>query len=127
MSADTNDRLLAVARIWCAIAVPLLAFYWWRQFSVGWTDGAGHPFGEDFINFWSGARLAIGGEWRVWDATRLAPRSSLIRVSTGRDAADTAFATVLSGHADLDRMEIMAVVLDGDLPADDHRFPVHLL
>lgn len=79
------------------------------------------------MDFHAVVETAIGGEWRVWDATRLAPRSSLIRVSTGRDAADTAFATVLSGRADLDRMEIMAVVLDGDLPVDNHRSPVRLL
>ena len=29
--------------------------------------------------------------WRVVDATCLAPRSSLVRIATGRDAADTAF------------------------------------
>ena len=60
-----DDRLLAIARIWCVIALPLLAFTWWRQSSVGLTDGIGHPLGEDFINFWSGARLALGGDWRT--------------------------------------------------------------
>lgn len=79
------------------------------------------------MDFHAVVETATGGQWQVWDATRLAPRSSLIRVSTGRDAADTAFATVLSGRADLDRMEITAVVLDGRLPADDHRSPVRLL
>ncbi|MBV1856625.1 transglutaminase family protein [Catellatospora sp. NEAU-YM18] len=79
------------------------------------------------MDFHAVVETATGGEWQVWDATRLAPRSSLVRVSTGRDAADTAFATILSGHADLDRMEITAIVLDGDLPADDHRSPVRLL
>jgi transglutaminase-like putative cysteine protease len=79
------------------------------------------------MDFHAVVETASGGPWRVWDATRLAPRSSLIRVSTGRDAADTAFATVLSGHADLDQMQIMAIVIDRDLPTDDHRSPVHLL
>ncbi len=31
------------------------------------------------------------GGWYVVDATKLAPRQSLLRVATGRDAADTAF------------------------------------
>jgi len=62
---------------------------------------------------------ALEGRWRVWDATRLAPRQSLVRIATGRDAADVAFATVLSGRADLTSLVIMAVA-DGDLPADDH-------
>ena len=37
------------------------------------------------------------GGWYVVDATRLAPRQSLLRVATGRDAADTAFLTNYGG------------------------------
>jgi hypothetical protein len=79
------------------------------------------------MDFHAVVETAIDGRWQVWDATRLAPRPSLIRVSTGRDAADTAFATVLTGLADLDQMQIMAIILDEDLPHDDHMSPVHLL
>jgi hypothetical protein len=57
--------------------------------------------------------------WEVLDPTRLAPRQSLVRIATGRDAADTAFATTISGDVALDTAEIIAVV-DGDLPTDDH-------
>ena len=39
--------------------------------------------------------------WRVLDPTRLAPRGALVRIATGRDAADTAFATTLRGTAEL--------------------------
>lgn len=58
-------RLIALARIWCAIAAPLLIFHVGRQLTVDWTDGAGAPLGEDFLNFWSGARLAMTGKWPV--------------------------------------------------------------
>jgi transglutaminase-like putative cysteine protease len=61
----------------------------------------------------------IDGRWLVWDATRLAPRPSLVRIATGRDAADTAFATVLSGHAELTTLQVLAVA-GGRLPTDDH-------
>ncbi len=61
----------------------------------------------------------IDGRWQVWDATRLAPRPSLVRIATGRDAADTAFATVLSGNADLTTLQVTAVA-GGRLPRDDH-------
>ncbi|QXC63598.1 transglutaminase family protein [Aquihabitans sp. G128] len=63
------------------------------------------------------ARTTTG--WEVVDATRLAPRSSLVRITTGRDAADTAFATTLRGNAELVAQSVFAIV-DGDLPADDH-------
>jgi transglutaminase-like putative cysteine protease len=35
----------------------------------------------------------VAGRWIVVDATRLAPRAGLVRIATGRDAADTAFLT----------------------------------
>jgi transglutaminase-like putative cysteine protease len=57
--------------------------------------------------------------WWVYDATRLAPRQSLVRIGTGRDAADTSFATVTSGIATLTEMTVTATSA-GDLPVDDH-------
>ena len=60
-----------------------------------------------------------GSGWEVLDPTRLAPRPSLARIATGRDAADTAFATTLRGEAELTTSEVSTVV-DGDLPGDDH-------
>jgi transglutaminase-like putative cysteine protease len=62
---------------------------------------------------------ALDGVWRVWDATRLAPRQTLIRIATGRDAADTALATTISGALTMPEITVLAVA-DGDLPVDDH-------
>ncbi|GAA4341874.1 transglutaminase family protein [Mucilaginibacter gynuensis] len=36
----------------------------------------------------------IGGEWILFDATKLAPLNSLIKIATGRDAADAAIANI---------------------------------
>ena len=60
-----------------------------------------------------------GSGWEVLDPTRLAPRSALTRIATGRDAADIAFATTLTGEAELLSSEV-STVIDGDLPPDDH-------
>jgi transglutaminase-like putative cysteine protease len=68
---------------------------------------------------------ALGGRWRVWDATRLAPRPSLIRIATGRDAADTALATTVAGLLTMPELLITAVA-GGDLPIDDHQAFVEL-
>ncbi len=65
------------------------------------------------------------GRWEVLDPTRQAPRPSLVRIGTGRDAADAAFVTTLRGEAELVSTEVFAVV-DGDLPADDHSASVSL-
>jgi transglutaminase-like putative cysteine protease len=69
------------------------------------------------MDFHAVAEAHIDGAWRVVDATTLAPRSSLVRIATGRDAADAAFLTVASGRADLLDMEVSAVA--DVLPNDD--------
>jgi transglutaminase-like putative cysteine protease len=75
------------------------------------------------MDFHAVVELRRGGAWEVHDPTRLAPRSSLVRIATGRDAADTAFATTLSGTIELISQSVFAVV-EGDLPLDDHVTPV---
>ena len=74
------------------------------------------------MDFHAVAEVLVQGEWQVLDATRLAPRGSLVRIATGRDAADTAFATTLHGQAELLSSEVWAIV-DGDLPARRPRGP----
>ncbi|WP_213813990.1 transglutaminase family protein [Glaciihabitans sp. dw_435] len=59
----------------------------------------------------------VDGEWWVVDATRLAPRQSLLRISTGRDAADTAWLT--SNWTDLAVMSMLVTVAADSLPYDD--------
>jgi transglutaminase-like putative cysteine protease len=65
------------------------------------------------------------GGWWAYDATRLVPRQTLVRVATGRDAADASFATVSSGIATLVSMSVSATS-SGRLPVDDHETPVAL-
>jgi transglutaminase-like putative cysteine protease len=69
------------------------------------------------MDFHAVAEVCIGGQWYVHDATALAPRSTLTRIATGRDAADTAFVTVYRGRAELTSSTVVAVV-DGGLPSD---------
>jgi len=41
----------------------------------------------------------LGGKWCIFDATGLAPLDGLVRISTGRDAGDTAVASLYGGIA----------------------------
>lgn len=68
------------------------------------------------MDFHAVVEAYVGGTWFVVDPTRLAPRSGLVRIATGRDAADTAFVTVLSGAAPLESVEVTATTDD---PASD--------
>lgn len=77
------------------------------------------------MDFHAVVEVRVGGTWQVLDPTRMAPRSSLVRLATGRDAADTAFATTLAGEAILTSTEVGAAI-DGDLPPDDHVSPTVL-
>lgn len=73
--------------------------------------------GLDPMDFHAVVEADIDGVWRVVDPTTLAPRSALVRIATGRDAADTAFLNVLSGRATLLDMTVTATA--DWLPADD--------
>ncbi len=74
--------------------------------------------GCDPMDFHAVVEAFVADGWYVVDATALAPRSSLVRIATGRDAADTAFMTTVSGRADLNWSMVTAVADDG-LPPDD--------
>ena len=65
------------------------------------------------------------GRWWVHDSTGLAPRASLVRIATGRDAADAAFADVISGSAELESLEVTATA-EPFVAADDGIPPVEL-
>lgn len=69
------------------------------------------------MDFHAVAEAFVEGQWRVVDGTLLAPRQSLVRIATGRDAADTAFLDNHKGAINLNKLEVTAVV-DGDLPMD---------
>lgn len=65
------------------------------------------------------------GQWWVVDATGLAPRQTMLRIATGRDASDTAFLTVHSGRVDFTGLRVTATSAT-DLPVDDRSLLVRL-
>jgi transglutaminase-like putative cysteine protease len=76
------------------------------------------------MDFHAVVEADIDGVWSVVDATRLAPTRSLVRICSGRDAADTAFLSLFGGIARFRSMTVTATT-DGPLPApDDAPFPL---
>jgi transglutaminase-like putative cysteine protease len=55
----------------------------------------------------------LEGRWVIFDPTRMAPVDRLVRVGTGRDAKDVAFATIF-GDVRMTRKEL--TVEEGDMP-----------
>ena len=48
----------------------------------------------DPTDFHAVFEVFIGGTWYVFDPTRLAPLNGLVRIATGRDAADVSVCTI---------------------------------
>lgn len=84
-----------------------------------------YPPGCVPMDFHSVPEAYVRGVWQVYDPTRLAPRSSLLRIATGRDASDVAFLGNHGGDITINGMWVNAFV-DGPLPRDDHIHPTTL-
>ncbi|POH66770.1 MULTISPECIES: transglutaminase-like domain-containing protein [Cryobacterium] len=76
------------------------------------------------MDFHAVAEAFLDGAWQVVDATGLAPRQSLMRIATGRDAADTAFLSSAGAAVALNALTVTAVV--DELPRDDVTRPARL-
>ncbi len=112
-AVDTFLARAGVCRDFAHLVVALL-----RALDVPARLAAVYAPGLSPMDFHAVAEAQLDGVWNVVDATTLAPRSSMLRIATGRDAADTAFLTTLAGGLTLTDIEVVAVAVDG-LPADD--------
>lgn len=112
-AADTLLAGAGVCRDYAHLVVALL-----RALNIPARLVAVYAPGCDPMDFHAVAEAIIDGQWVVVDATRLAPRQSLVRIATGRDAADTAFLDNHRGSITLNSYEVTATVR-GDLPVDD--------
>lgn len=81
------------------------------------------------MDFHAVAEAYLDGAWYVVDATRLADRRSLVRIATGRDAADCAFLSYHGGYVGLERLHVDAVTDEPETDAaapDDHEALVQI-
>lgn len=69
------------------------------------------------MDFHAVAEAFVDGHWQVVDGTLLAPRQTLVRIATGRDAADIAFLDNHKGSIALTYLQVLAIV-EGNLPMD---------
>ena len=56
----------------------------------------------------------LGDRWYLFDATRMAALDGMVRIGCGRDAADTAFATIF-GQVNSQPIRVWSEALDGDM------------
>ena len=119
-AVDTLLLRQGVCRDYAHLVIALL-----RALDVPARLAAVYAPGLSPMDFHAVAEAAVDGVWRVADATLLAPRTPLVRIATGRDAADTAFLSTYGGAVDLLSSDVMAVI-DGPLPGDDVHATVSL-
>lgn len=92
-----------VCRDYAHVVIALL-----RAMDVPARYAACYAPGLQPMDFHAVAEAYLDGAWYVIDATRLANRSSLVRIATGRDAADCAFLSFHGGNVSLDHLRVDA-------------------
>jgi transglutaminase-like putative cysteine protease len=118
-SAPTDgavDTLLAgrgVCRDYAHLVVGLL-----RAIEIPARVVAVYAPGLEPMDFHAVAEALVDDAWLVVDSTLLAPRGSMVRIATGRDAADTSFLSDYHGSVVLDSMSVTAVTGE-QLPTED--------
>jgi transglutaminase-like putative cysteine protease len=112
-AVDTLLLRQGVCRDYAHLVIALL-----RALDIPARLAAVYAPGLEPMDFHAVAEALVGGQWCVVDATLLAPRASLIRIATGRDAADTAFMSTYGGAVELTGTQVTATI-EGPLPADD--------
>lgn len=113
-AAETLARREGVCRDYAHVTIALL-----RAAGVPARLVSVYAPGLSPMDFHAVVEAFVDGRWEVVDATRLAPRSHYVRIATGRDAADTAFLTTLSGAVSLSSVEVSAVATE-PFVTDDH-------
>lgn len=122
-SDGASETLLTgagVCRDYAHLVIALL-----RALGVPARMTAVYAPGCDPMDFHAVVEAYVGDGWYAVDATALAPRASVLRIATGRDATDTAFMSTVRGNVMLLSTEVTAVADDG-LPDDDLFRPVRI-
>jgi transglutaminase-like putative cysteine protease len=86
---DTVTELAGVCRDFAHVGIALC-----RALTIPARYFTGYAFNLRPPDFHACFEAFIGGEWILFDATKLVPLNGLIKIATGRDAADTAVATI---------------------------------
>lgn len=88
-SFDTATERAGVCRDFAHLGIAFC-----RALGIPARFVSGYAFGLRPPDLHAYFEAYLGERWYIFDATRLAPQTSFIRIGTGRDAADTSFATI---------------------------------
>ena len=97
---DTVTQRVGVCRDFAHLGIALC-----RALNIPARYFSGYAYQLDPPDFHACFEAYVGGRWMIFDATRLAHLNGLVRIGTGRDAADAAVASTFGGA----RCEVMTV------------------
>ena len=104
-AVDTLVARMGVCRDYAHLVIALL-----RAKDVPARLASVYAPGLGPMDFHAVVEAWVDGAWHLVDATGLAPRASMLRIATGRDAADTAFLSTVGGSLQLSAMTVTATV-----------------
>ena len=103
---DTVTERAGVCRDFAHLGITLC-----RALTIPARYFTGYAFELNPPDFHACFEAYIGGRWLIFDATRLAPLNGLVKIATGRDAADAAVASTF-GNVSTNSMNVSCEVLD---------------
>jgi transglutaminase-like putative cysteine protease len=86
---DTVTEQAGVCRDFAHLGIALC-----RALSIPARYFTGYSYDLKPSDFHACFEAYLGNEWVLFDATKLAPLNGMVKIATGRDAADTAIATI---------------------------------
>ncbi|AGY56315.1 transglutaminase domain-containing protein [Gloeobacter kilaueensis] len=111
-AADTVSERVGVCRDFAHLGIALC-----RAAGIPARFVAGYALKLDPPDFHAYFEAYLDGQWYLFDATRKVPREGLVRIATGRDAADTSFAN-LFGAVQPEQMSVWCQQVAAPTPAD---------
>ena len=108
-ACDVLIQRTGVCRDYAHLAISLC-----RALCIPARYVAGYAVGLEPPDFHGFFEAYLGNRWYLFDATRMAPTNGLVRISTGRDAADASFATII-GAAIFQQMTVTAKELTHEI------------
>lgn len=107
-AVETLEQRQGVCRDFAHLAIALC-----RAMSVPARYATCYAYQLEPPDFHACFEVFIDGWWYVFDATRLAPLNGLVRIATGRDAADAAVCTIF-GNPELILSLVSCACTDSD-------------
>lgn len=108
---DTVTQRAGVCRDFAHLGIALC-----RALSIPARYFTGYAYQLEPPDFHACFEAYLGGQWFIFDATQLVPLEGLVRIATGRDAADASIATIF-GNLRCENLEVSCQLLGGKVKA----------